>query len=163
MTLTEGYGLEVVRGARSPALDDELIRFWTDRKALAEPVARARLGHVVCVLRGPDGAIAAVNSVFDEVVPEIGGRRFWVYRTLTPTAEGREALDEMVAATRERLQSELSGRRGEPIGICLRVTDRETIERRNRPVWPISELMFAGYTESGRQLRVVYFDGAKVI
>ena len=163
MTLPGGHAIDVVRGKRTAELDEELVGFWTGRRALSESAARARLGHVVCVLRDGEGTVAAVNSVFENAVPELGGRRFWIYRTLAPSPEAREALDEMVAATYRCLQAEWTGRRGEPLGICMRVADRETMLRRNEPVWPTSELMFAGYTEAGEQLRIVYFEGAKVI
>ena len=163
MTLPAGYTIDVVRGERTPELDEELIRFWTGRRALAETAARARLGHVVCVLRDGEGAAAAVNSVFEKNIAELGGRRFWLYRTLAPSPESRAALDEMVTATHKCLEAERQGLRGEPIGICMMVADRETMEHRNEPVWPTSELMFAGYTSAGEQLRIVYFDGARVI
>ena len=163
MTPAEGYAIEVARGNRTAELDEELVAFWTGQRALREPAARARLGHVVCVLRDPAGAIAAVNSVFEQAVPELGGCRFWVYRTLAPSAEAAQAFDEMFAAARERLEAGFAGRRGEPIGICLTVSDRRQMIERNEPVWPVSELMFAGYDDAGGQLRVVYFEGAKVI
>jgi hypothetical protein len=32
-----------------------------------------------------------------------------------------------------------------PIGVCLAVEDRRTMERRPEAVWPATELFFAGY------------------
>lgn len=163
MSLAEGHSIEVVRGRRDAGLDDELVAFWTAHGALSEAVARARLEHVVCVLRDEEGAIVAANSVFDEPVAMLGGCRLWAYRSFAPTPEARAAADEMLAAARDRLAEEFDPDSPEPIGVCRLIGDREIINSRLEPVWPVSGLMFAGYTAGGEQLRVVYFEGAKVV
>lgn len=163
MTLPDGYTIETARGGRRPELDDEQVAFWTGHGALTEAAARERLDHVVCVLRDDDGGIAAVNSVYDEVVATLGGRRLWVYRTFAPSPEAREAADEMVAAARDCLAAEFTAEGPGPIGVCQLIADRAVMESRLEPVWPTSELMFAGYTAAGEQLRVVYFEGAKIL
>jgi hypothetical protein len=163
MSLAEAHSIEVVRGRRDAGLDDELVAFWTAHGALSEAVARARLEHVVCVLRDGGGSIVAANSVFDEPVPMLGGCRLWVYRSFAPSAEARAAADEMLAAARDALAAEFDPDSPGPIGICRLIRDREIIETRREPVWPVSELMFAGWSAGGEQLRVVYFEGAKVV
>jgi hypothetical protein len=163
MSLAEGHAIEVVRGRRDAGLDDELVAFWTAHGALSEAVARVRLEHVVCVLRDEDGAIVAANSVFDEAIPALGGCRLWVSRSFASSPEARAAADEMLAAARDRLAEEFDPDSPGPIGICRMIGDREIIRTRREPVWPVSELMFAGYTAGGEQLRVVYFEGAKVV
>ena len=82
-----GFAIEVVRGRIDDDLAAELISFWTAAGVLDEAAARERLDQVVCVLRDGDGGIAGVNSVFDQRVELIGGRRFWIYRSyLLPEA-----------------------------------------------------------------------------
>lgn len=158
-----GHTVEAVRGERTPELDGELLEFWAANSSLTDEAARARLADVVCVLRDQEGALAATASVQAAAVPAVGGRRFWVYRTLAPTPAARAALDHMVRAAFRQLEREWNGGAGEPIGICVRITDRSVMERRREPVWPISELMFAGYTPAGAQLRIAYFDRAKIV
>lgn len=163
MSAAPGLRAELVRGRRSDELDSELLAFWDAHGALPPGAARARLEQVVCVLRDGEGGLAAVGSVIEEDVPELGGRRFWIYRTLAPTAAARAALDHMVLLARRRLEKERTGRSGEPLGICVRITDRGVMERRNEPVWPVSGLTFLGYTAAGAQLRVIYFEDAKIV
>lgn len=162
MSLPDGYAIEVVRGRRDGRLDEELVGFWTSHGALTEPVARARLLHVVCALRDADGSIAAVNSVFDESVPMLGGQRLWAYRSFGPSPEAEQAAEEMLAAARDQLATEFDPDSPGPIGVCRLVGHRDTPEDPRAPVWPVSGLMFAGYTPNDEQLRVVYFEGAKV-
>ena len=82
--------IEVVRGGLTDAAADQVLAFWRAHSALPDPEARRRLDEVVCVLRRDD-TIAGVNSVYPAEVEMIGGRRFWIYRSLLldPGADSR--------------------------------------------------------------------------
>lgn len=163
MGLPAGYAIETVRGTSRPELSDQLISFWTDHGVLDEPAARRRIDQVVCVLRDPAGGIAATNSVNATQVPLIGGRSFWIYRTFGPSTEAGEAFEEMLLAAFERLRTESAPvEPGCPVGLCHLLTDRAAMEARPEPVWEPSGLMFAGYTDRGEQVRIRYFEGARI-
>jgi len=66
----------------------------------------------------------------------------------------------MFNAAFEALAEEFEPETAGPIGVCVVVDDRETMERRPEAVWPESELLFAGYLPAGNQLRIRYFWGA---
>ena len=70
--------IETVRGSLADEVAAEILAFWDEQGALSGDAAQKRLREVVCVLRGEDGRIAGVNSVYAEEVPLVGKRVFWV-------------------------------------------------------------------------------------
>jgi hypothetical protein len=167
-----GHRTEVVRGRLDADLGERLVVFWTAHGALSEQAARARLSEVICVRLDPEERIVGVNSAYAGGVPLVG-RRFWIYRRfLAPEADG-DADREMLAAARTELERGFTGGPGEPLGLCALVADRDLIERRPEAVWPLGEpdpgapwpgdgLVFAGYAAGGVQVRISYFEGARI-
>jgi hypothetical protein len=146
--------IEVVRGRMTEARADQVLSFWSREEVLEGAAARERLPEVVCVLIDDNGEIAGVNSVHAADVPLVGGRRFWIYRSfLTRDASG--AAPEMFNAAFTALEEEFEPSGDGPIGLCLLVADPG--ERGPEAIWPETELMFAGYQEDGRQVRIRYF------
>jgi hypothetical protein len=152
--------VEVVRGDLSQERTEEVTAFWAAKGALEGEVARERLPTVVCVAVDDEGEVVGVNSAEKYVIPLVG-RAFWVYRSLIA-----EHSDDLAAAmfnsAFEALAEEFEGGGPGPIGVCLAVTDRGTMEQRPDAVWPDTELLFAGYMRDGRQLRIRYFPGATI-
>ena len=144
-----------MRGTLDAATGDELLAFWAAHGALDEAEARERLPQVVCVLRGEDGAIGGVCSVFEAEVPLIGGRRLWVYRSLLP-GEAREQFFAMFEAAYAAMDPEYDGTPEAPIGLCLAIEERERLAR-PQAEWPDPRTIYAGYFPDGRQVRVAYF------
>jgi hypothetical protein len=165
-----GQRTEVVRGRLDAALTDSLVAFWTGHGALDEATARSRLNEVICVRLDPRGEVVGVNSAFADEAPLVQ-RRFWIYRRfLSPRADA-EAEREMLEAARAELERDFRGAPGEPIGLCVLVADRGLIVRRPEAVWPLGDasapwpgggLVFAGYADAGVQVRISYFEGARI-
>lgn len=151
--------IEVVRGRVDEALEGELIRFWAERGALDEKTARARIPAVVCVLRDDEGRLAGVNSAFAERVPVVGGRMFWIYRMLIDPEHG-ESSAEMLASACDALAARFDG--DGPIGVCALLPDPTVFPEHERAYWTELEMLYAGYTDDGRQIRLRYFEGARV-
>lgn len=153
--------IAVARGRLIAPLSEEIVRFWVENDALDEAAGRGRLPEVLCVLRSSDGSLVGVNSAYADGVPLIGGRRFWVYRSfLVPAARG--AWDAMVRRAFAVLAAEFDPAATGPIGLCVPIADRELLERRPEAEWQDPRLLYAGYTGDARQLRVAYFEGARV-
>jgi hypothetical protein len=160
--MSASYGtIEIVRGRLSEARADALVRFWAREGVLDESAARARLGDVVCILVGNDGEIAGVNSVYDAPVEPVAGRRFWIYRNyLKPGAQS--ARQAMAHRAMLALQGLFDPTVEGPIGICFVIEDRADMERNPGADWLYPASRYAGYLEDGRQVRIRYFDGARV-
>jgi len=165
MPLPRGYEIELLEGgvAGGSAAAEELLAFWAAHTTIDAEAARARLPHVVCLLRDGSGAVAASSSAVDSSVGQIGGRRFWVYRCLTPSTAARDAVEPMLLAVRRHLTGRVGADGVRPIGICFPVADPELIAERDEAVWPDSGMLFAGWTQNDEQLRISYFDGALIL
>ncbi len=138
------------------------MAFWTGQGALSEAAAARRLPEVLCLLRDGAGQVAGVNSAYRESVPLIGGREFWVYRSRFDRAVPAEARDRMVAAAFAALEADFDPAAGGPVGLCLLISDREEMRRRPEAEWREPRLLYAGYLPDGSQVRIGYFEGAKI-
>jgi hypothetical protein len=157
--VSERAEIEVVRGG----LDDRadvILAFLSREGDLNEEAARKRLSEAICV--GTDGGeIVAVNSAHQAGVALIGGRRFWIYRCLM-TAESEELWGRMFESAFDVLADEFDGAADAPVGVCALIDDRARMRTRPEAIWPDTELMFAGYLDDGRQVRIRYFWGAAI-
>lgn len=152
-----GSEITVVRGRVGEELGEELVRFWAAHGALDEATARLRLADVVCVLRDGGGEIAGVNSVYADSIRLIGNRSFWIYRDFI-SADVAAARPQMIEATFAALEREFDTSGEGPVGLALLVEDQAMIMQRPEAVWPEAGLMYAGYTEDRRQVRISYFE-----
>jgi hypothetical protein len=114
----------------------------------------------VCVLR-QDGEVAGVSSVYPAQVDLIGGRRFWIYRNLLRSDLG-DRFPDMIRETFNALEAEFDGAPGSPIGLCVLIADPEERRRRPQVEWQDPRMIYAGYLDDGRQVRIAYFEGAEI-
>lgn len=155
------YRVEVVRDQIDAPLSERLIGFWTDHGALDGGDARARLEAVVCVLLGPDGAIAGANSVSPAEVPLFENQRLWSYRSfLGPDVPLREHRP-MMSAAKLALEERYTGAENEPIGLMIKIAAEDVIAALPEALWEESEIVHAGW-EAGSQLRVGWFGRARI-
>jgi hypothetical protein len=153
--------IEVVRGRLSEEREGQLLRFWAEQGVLDASAARRRAPEVVCLLLDDAGEIAGVNSVYPDGVAQIGGRRFWIYRSLLLPAASEEG-PAMISAAFDALEEEFDAAGDGPIGLCLLISDRAEMRRRPEAEWSDPQILYAGYLPDGRQLRIGYFAGAKI-
>jgi hypothetical protein len=153
--------VEVVRGRVGGEVSEAIMGFWNEGGMLTPEDARARLAEVVCILRTPDGGIAGVNSAFPYRVPIIGNRTFWIYRSALGSRAGPEDFQPLLGACFDTLAGEFSGET-DPVGVCLMASDAALMERHPEAVWPESGFLYAGYQADGWQVRIRYFDEARI-
>ncbi|HYU15808.1 MAG TPA: hypothetical protein VEL05_07050, partial [Candidatus Acidoferrum sp.] len=101
------------------------------------------------------------NSVYPQELPLVGGRPFWIYRSILVT-DSDEQWSRMFNAAFEVLTEEFEETGAGPAGVCVVVADRAEMGRRPEVVWPDTDLMFAGYLDNDRQVRIRYFWGAAI-
>jgi hypothetical protein len=161
MESSSSHNIEVVRGRLEGERADEVLAFWAANAGLEGESARERLPEVICVLRDADERVVGVNSAYPERVGPVGNRRFWIYRTFV-LSEGAAASRNMVSAAFDALEDDFDPDAGGPVGLCLLVEDREEMRRRPEAEWSDPRLLYAGYAPDGRQIRIAYFEGARV-
>lgn len=153
--------IEVVRNQLTDARTEQILQYWTERNLLAGQAAQARLPEVVCVLLDGDDLVG-INSVYDEAVPLIGGRRFYVYRRSLdpePLAQGHDVT--LFNQAFDVLDAEHEKGVG-PVGLAVVIDDVEMMRARPEAVWADTQLMYAGYLQGDRQLRIRYFTDADI-
>jgi hypothetical protein len=154
--------IERIRGG-ADRRREEILSFRAERGGPRGEVARRRLDEVVCVLLDREGAVAGVNFVHEDRLEPIGGRRFWIYRSLLDPGAGTAAEAAMIDEAHAALADEFATGDGDgPIGLCVLVADPDEMRRRPQTVWPGAGLIYAGYTSAGEQIRLGYFEGARV-
>jgi hypothetical protein len=154
-----GLTIKAIRG-HVEGWGDQILDFWSTHGALEGEEAHRRLADVVCVLLDDSGEIVGVNSVYEEAIPLIGGRSFYVYRVfLLP--EGAPAGNEMFIAAYEALDAEFRADRSGPVGMCLALAG-EQVAGQPEAIWPDTHLLYAGTQPDGSQLRIRYFYDATI-
>jgi hypothetical protein len=103
------------------------------------------------------GEITGFDSVYAADIPLIGGRRFWIYQD----PPGRERAAESISATFTALEDEFQPDRDVPIGLCVLTTGDE-IGDRPEAEWADPRMLYAGYVDGSAQVRIGYFEGAKI-
>lgn len=149
-----------MRGRPEGSWGRELLAFWAARGVLPGDQGRRRLPEVVCLLRR-GAALAGASSVYPADVPLIGGRRFWIYRSLLDEAAA-DCPPAMISATFAALEAEFDGSPAAPIGVCVLLAGARERHRRPEALWSDPPMVYAGYLGDGRQVRVGYFEGASI-
>jgi hypothetical protein len=147
------------RGELDDARAADVLEFLSREGGLNEETAGRWLSEVVC-LAVEDGRIVGVSSAHPASVALIGGRPFWLYRSVLAPSSG-ERWNEMFNCAFEVLSGEFAAEQ-DYIGLCVLVEDPAEIRRHPEAVWPETELMFAGFLDDGRQVRLRYFWGAAI-
>jgi hypothetical protein len=149
-----------VRGRLDDARVGDVLEFLAREGGLNEEAARRWLSELVC-LAVEDETVVGVSAVRPASVAIIGGRQFWIYRSvLTPHSDKR--WDELFNTSFEALALEFEQDEVPYIGVCVLIDEPSELGRRPAAVWPETELMFAGYLDDGRQVRLRYFWGAAI-
>jgi hypothetical protein len=151
--------IETVRGAIDEETAARVREFWSAQGGLEEDEAERRLPEVLCVLYDDEGEVAGVNSAFEQDVGLIGGRRFWVYRSLLLDDSTWPA---MVNAAFQALADGFDRDQEGPVGLCVPVTEGDEVRRGREAIWAEPNLFFAGYTVDDSQLWVRYFHNAAI-
>ena len=153
--------IEVVRGELTEDRAAEIREFWSSLGPSEAESPPSDLEEVVCVAVADEGEITAVASVQKKETIPLVNRPFWVYRSWS-TADAGDPSDALFDAAFEALEDEFEASETAPVGVCVMVTDRSQMERRPEAVWPDTHLMYAGYLDDDRQLRVRYFPRATI-
>jgi hypothetical protein len=147
------------RGELDNARAEEVLEFLRGTGGLNEETARLWESEVVCLAIEGE-RIVGVSTAHPASIALIGGRPFWLYRSvLAPPAQDR--WNEMFNCAFDVLAREFATNPGY-IGLCALIGDPAQVGGGPEVLWPETELMFAGYLDDGRQVRLRYFWGAEI-
>ncbi len=164
MTTASAHTLQRVHGQLDDALSQELLNFWSARNALTPEQGRERLPEVLALLRDAAGEIVGVNSAGSARLALFANQPFHIYRCLL-TEQAAEPADwlALLSAGCEILDEgvQAQGNSGE-IGLLVQIARPDLQRAWPEAVWPHTGLVHAGYTDRGHQLRVRYYDHARI-
>src|SRR3954454_16527892 len=148
------------RGDLDDARAREASELLVREEGLSGEASRRWLSELVC-LAIEDGHVVGLGIARPATVALIGGRPFWLYRSVLARHSG-ELWNGMFNAAFDLLAEEFQEPDGPYIGLCALIEDPAEMKRRPQAVWPETELMYAGYLDDGRQVRLRYFWGAAI-
>ncbi|TWI01695.1 hypothetical protein IP90_02254 [Luteimonas cucumeris] len=146
-------------------LKTELLAFWKHNHAIGDPTrAEARANEAVCIARGGDGALCAVSTAVIRVLPRLRQPMYY-YRLFFSTAvRGQDQVIPFYNRAREVLQAyNASLPAPESLGVLLELESGYLGAYYKQAYVPEADSTFIGYSPRGLQLRVSYFEGARLM
>jgi hypothetical protein len=156
-----GYRIEAF-GEQDRVTGEDVVAFWTQEGALAEPEARRRVAEILLVASDGAGRPVGVSTTVLRRIDQLRAD-LWFTRVFVGAAHRRSHLAIGLAlAGRDRLARHFaSGEDRRAIGIVFEV-ESEILKRFfPQAIWPRTQFAFIGETATGSHVRVFYFPGAQ--
>ena len=150
-------------GGIAPADAAALRAFWKREGALVDDrQIDERLPQVVMHATTREGEVAGVCTALAMTHPRIG-QPLYYWRTFVGKQWRSSQLVGLLLRNSCRVLEEHAARNGFPcIGVLLELENARFKERGRRPVWANPRFVYIGRSERKLDLRVLYFDGAKL-
>ena len=150
----------------TPELSSELIALWARNQALPDPTKAAeRASQAVAVGRDTDtGALWGVGTAVLGVVPSFGQPTYLCRQFFDVGARGLRQGIPFFNRMRETLEAyNASLPSPEAVGILFELQNDSMSNRYQGMYEEDARAHFIGWSPRGRQLRVVYFEGARIM
>lgn len=149
----------------TPALAEELMRFWLDHKAIANAEQAARRAQqAIVVARDAGGALCGVATAVVRILPRLRQPLYYYRQFFAPKLRGRyQALTVFRRAKQVLQEYNATLPRAESIGLLLEFENTRLAGRFRRAHMPHTQATFIGCSPAGLQLRVSYFDDAMLL
>jgi len=149
----------------TPMLQAELVAFWGKHKLIGDPVRAAeRSRQAVCIGRDGSGEIVAAGTAHVRVLPRLRQPLYYYRQYFAPQLRGQRQALPFFEDARALLQ-EFNAALEEPesLGLLLEL-DNPMLAAHYTKAWVESaNAVFIGYSPRRLQLRVSYFDGARLL
>ena len=146
----------------SPALEQELVDFWREQKAIPnEDEARQRAHQAICVLRDDGGALCGVATAIVKVLPRLRQPMYYFRIYIARAQRGRDVFLPMVRQSRQALEEYTRGQEHpESLGLLFEIENGKLPKAYPRAYEPTFDATFIGYSPQGKKLFVSYFADA---
>ncbi|GAB3389841.1 hypothetical protein [Lysobacter fragariae] len=146
-------------------LSAELIDLWGRSQAIPDPdraVQRAR--QAVCVARDQSGAVCGVGTAVIRVLPRLRQPLYYYRQFFAPEFRGQKQAIPFFNEARRLLEGyNESLPAPESLGILLELENQQLVARYERAYESAADSTFIGYSPRGLQLRVSYFNNARLL
>lgn len=149
----------------TPDIRDELVEFWTRHKAIGDAASQAaRADQAVCIGRTEDGAVWGVGTAIVRVLPRLRQPMYFYRQFFAPEHRGQKQtvpFFNRVKAVLQDYNRSLSA--PESLGVLVELENQMLSQRYTEAYGSQSGTTFIGYSPRGLQLRVAYFEGARLL
>jgi hypothetical protein len=159
------YEITPVWRSATPGLIAELVDLWGRAGAIADPAKAAlRAREAVCIARDADGVLCGVGTAVLRVLPRLRQPMYCYRQFFSPPFRGRKQTMPFFNHARKVLQA-YNAALAEPesLGVLVELENPLLATHYDRACVPEAGSVFIGYSPRGLQLRVSYFDGARLL
>lgn len=158
--------VEPVWQRMTPALEEALVAFWLQHKAVADRErARARAAQAVCLLREEaSGALLGVGTAVVRVLPRLRQPLYYYRQYFAPQVRGRGVMRRFLQACRQVLEAHNAALpQAESLGLLLELENPKIARAYRHPWEPDYQAAFIGYSPRGLPLYAIYFKEAVLL
>lgn len=147
---------------QDPRIEQDAIAFWRTLNILprgTDPAARAR---ELCAVAYLGKELVGVATASLEILPLVRCR-FAMYRSaIAPEHRGSGAAFQLITHSRELLEKWSAEHPEEGVMGMAAIFEGYKGDTARLPVWPLTGLVLATYSPQGHQVRVAWFQHARV-
>ena len=149
----------------TPELADELVAFWLENQALGdEASARQRTEQAICVARDENGKLQGVSTGVIRVLPRLRQPMYYYRQFFARSLRGKHQELPFYRHCKQVLQDYNADLPvAESLGILLEIENSKIAAAYKRAIEPGFDAVFIGYSPSGLELRVSYFENAVLL
>jgi hypothetical protein len=148
-----------------PELCEELIALWSSSQAIPDAATAAmRASQAVCIARDGQGAVCGVGTAVIRVLPRLRQPMYYYRQFFAAEFRGHKQAIPFFNHARKLLQDYNAALPvPESLGVLLELENPQLAVHYNRAYEPVADSTFIGYSPRGLQLRVSYFDDARLL
>lgn len=145
-------------------LEQELISFWLDNKALpSRENALLRVPQVAVIARDADGQLVGVSTAYEQYNTQLESHFYYVRAFVVESARRSSVALDLLKHVKSLFEARYAaGNSPRCIGLYMEVENKLLQKHRNEAVWPRTQFVYIGKNAKGDHMRVYYFDGVKI-
>ena len=146
-----------------PELQAEVARYWIENGAMQdEAKATERAKEVACIAR-LDGRVVGVTTVYPRVVTALRQPMYYLRMHIGQPARNQALSIPLLNASFDEVEKqELAKDKLMCLGMILALQNERLARHYDEAYWWQSKFVFAGYSPEDHQIRVRYFEGARL-
>lgn len=145
-------------------LAQELAGFWQANNAMEAGATANRAQQAICIARDGNGALCGVATAEVKVLPRLRQPMYYYRMFFARTVRGQQQFLPFFLFAKEVLQDYNAGLDAkEGLGLLLELENSKLGKAYPHAYEPAFDATFIGYSPRGLQLRVSYFDNARLL
>lgn len=158
----DNVDIEVVWPGGDSELQAEVVDFWLGQRVLAESEAHHRANEVCCVARC-QGTLVAISTARLAWIEQVRAHLYYYRCFVAPEYREQTLAARITVASRDALEQYAQERPDVgAVGVVAVIESDALRSLAAQPVWRRSRLALLGYNANGQQVRVYWFEHARL-